>query len=142
MGPSEIFATVGMLAFIALTPIALPRIWHNRSGFYVSERVAWWPFGRVLWRGVVRAAPVCVVSFCLALPLWAGLLIAPDSEIVVMILFPPIALQWFFIVTIVLFNWPKRLVPPHLRALPGAIAEWGGAKPPPVPRPDTGHYAE
>jgi hypothetical protein len=108
-----------------------PRIWRNEWGY------AWDPErGGPLWRGFVRITIISgpflgltallnvvyalsdhrlTAAFRIGAVLWMGLIVCA--------------------VTIVLFNRPKRLVAPHLRHQPGAIAEWLGRKVAPTPPP-------
>ena len=86
-----------------------------------------------LWRGYVRAVPVGAAG---ALGLWVGITVglfvpvtdaccgfkAPEWWVfsVLASLFVPLALAG----SIILFNRPRKLVPPHARKDSGALSEW------------------
>ena len=109
----------------------LPRLW--RYEFKHHDRVpAYWPWGEALWHGYVRMMPfsipaVLVYLVCLlvglrvpeeptgpfARPLWYVVPALVSIGLVMLVMF-----------TIIFFNWPKRLVAPHLRRQPGALAFW------------------
>jgi hypothetical protein len=105
----------------------LPRMWRDRWTRLPEEPPDTWPYGHVMWRGFVRAAPIggpvalifaaTVVSetIVFAEPLEGGL------DILVHILAPLVLLV---LSTVILLNWPKWILPPHLRNEPGAIRGW------------------
>lgn len=102
----------------------LPRVWRNEPPYAEDpdRPPDWWPYRVALWRGVVRLGPTGLLFFgVLALFLPANRLLA-DTVLTT-------ALAWLGVavlvsgVGVVLFNRPKLLVPPHLRAQPGLLDE-------------------
>lgn len=124
--------------FLALNIWLLPRWWRNERGLHAHTPPPDWPWSGAFWRALVRiwgplgyvileAIPATIVTmfvsegllFDITLAItgivgWAGILVLPSV--------------W-------LFNRPRFLLPPHLRPLPGWLAERRGAPVPPVPEP-------
>jgi hypothetical protein len=87
-----------------------------------------WPYGDALWRGWVRALPSGAAGFTPGTTLGLYLLWGPDdlhaAAAVVFLGLAGAALSFALMVTVALFNWPRFVVPPHLREQPGAVTEW------------------
>jgi ammonia channel protein AmtB len=118
-GASLIFAVLFLGVIYVLVA---PKVWRGESGLDGDRPPDWWFLGNTLWRGVARAylasAPFIIVMF-------AGGIVAEFSDsydagmtIGLLGLLAGAVLH----ASIVLFNQPKALVPPHLRAEPGALA--------------------
>jgi len=113
---------------------ALPRVWHH-EWTHLDRTPYSWRWGDAAWRGYVRALPASIMGF--------GVL---SATVPLLMLFPedpqgPFVRPYWFILlsqgmlivpllsmgTAILFNQPKFIVPPHLRAQPGMLAEWAAA---------------
>ena len=99
------------------------KVWHGESGLDGDIPPAWWFLGDATWRGVARAyiatAPFVLLFFAGALV--AELTDAYDLGMAVSA--GALLLGVLVHASIVLYNRPRALVPPHLRAEPGALAE-------------------
>jgi hypothetical protein len=98
------------------------KVWHGESGLDGDVPPEWWFLGDETWRGVARAyiatAPFVLVFF-------AGALVAElgDADDAGMAVSAGALLLGVLVhASIVLWNRPKALVPPHLRDEPGALA--------------------
>lgn len=92
------------------------KLWNAPATHRALERPPWWLWGDSLWRGFRRAllpASLVSVSFAIALTLPdpAGVYVAVAG----LALFLPL------MATVVLFNWPKVVVPPSLRPENGVL---------------------
>lgn len=129
---------VAFLLFAAYGAVGLKRLWRRESTYWDAVP-RWWPYGPRLWRGVLRIAPIAVATGLLA-PLWVlgAMFVVPKMPsptgigTVVPGWYAAIILTllgWFAVmaITVILLNWPKLIVPPHMRADPGFLgAEPGG----------------
>ncbi|MDE3194006.1 MAG: hypothetical protein KGN00_09990 [Chloroflexota bacterium] len=97
----------------------------------------WWPLGDALWRGTVRSCAVWVSMGSLAALLlgivefggWRGrpaVIEGPAATLVTM-LSAAILVLLGLMASVVLFNKPGFVVPPHLRSEPSALARWAAA---------------
>lgn len=119
-GASLIFA---LLFLGVIYVLVAPKVWRGESGLDGDVPPAWWFLGDAVWRGVARAylatAPFVLLMF-------AGGAVAEftDAEDVGMaIAAGALLLGGIAHFSIVLFNRPRALVPPHLRGEPGALEE-------------------
>jgi len=99
------------------------KVWRGESGLDGDVPPAWWFLGDATWRGVARAY-IATGPFVLAF--FAGALVAEvsDADDAGMAISACALLLGVLVHgSIVLFNRPKALVPPHLRDEPGALAE-------------------
>ena len=94
----------------------------------------WWPYGPILWRGLLRVNTLSSATmFSLA---FTAVVLTLEGKVARAI---GGALSLFSIallvpcLTIVFFNRPRFLVPPHLRDQSGAFAEWRGSSVRPTP---------
>lgn len=99
------------------------RVWRGESGLDGDVPPEWWFVGDATWRGVARAY---IATGPFVLVVFAGGLIAEftdayDAGMAVAV--GGILLGALVHGSIVLFNRPHALVPPHLRDEPGALAE-------------------
>lgn len=100
-----------------------------------DRQPAGWPFGGALWRGWVRLGPVSA-AYCLYIAVAFGLPVfigVSEPATRLWKLYAVLAIVGFIVatslmLTIVLFNWPKKLVSPAMRAEPGAVREWRDAR--------------
>lgn len=104
-----------------------------RGGFKAitpPERVpTWWPFSEATWRGQRRATYIVlpgsgafIVTCWLAIASSRGMLTA----VVPIVGAGMVLLLFGLFMSIVLFNWPKSVVPPAMRGDRGAIDVWLG----------------
>lgn len=126
-----LFAIILLLATAAMSQV--PKIWTHRI-HYFDQKPTWWVWGLPSWYAYCRAMIPGIVAMWLMsmfgllysfignyrdneeIPIWTGvpLIVVLSSWIVTL-------------TTITLFNWPKFVVPPHLRDQPGALREWQDA---------------
>ena len=113
---------LGAIGFAIAFVWMLPRVW--RADPPDSDQPPdYWPYSLALWRGVVRLEATGGLFFVVA-----ALFLTADRALGE----SPVkdALAWGGLVVlvlggcVVLFNEPKRMVPPRLRHQPGLIAEW------------------
>ena len=139
-----LFAIAGALGLAGL--VGIRRLWRRETTFY--DRVpGWWIWSDALWRGFVRALPVGAVGFLMFIATGITAALVPEvppSETccgfarpvwAVALILVPFCLIMLLLATIVLFNWPAALVPPHLRGQPGLIREWLGDRRKKTPSP-------
>ena len=103
----------------------LPQMWRGERVRQLTMP-SWWPFGVAIWRGLLRSVPLQ--------PFWLApsfLLMLVDTEnasgagrLAIDLLVVWIMSVWAIWFSIVLWNRPKRLVPPWARDDAGAIQEW------------------
>lgn len=127
------FPFVVSLSLVAMSLIAvamLPLLLRNRIQLY-DKLNEWWPFGEELLRGYIRSIPVAVpasvaASMFLVATTAADAGIIPNewTTAVKSVVTPVILLSLIGIITVILLNRPKTIVPPHLRSQPGALAAW------------------
>ena len=118
------------------------RVWNNEwrwQAFHPDAVPAWWPYGDALWRGWLRLTvlgwlEVSLLGIGVVLIQADGGVVLTIGTVVSVIVFLLLCLA----VPIVLFNRPRFLVMPWLRAQPGALAEWRGAEVPATPPPGSG----
>jgi hypothetical protein len=141
MSVSDIVAWIGGVVIGATGFIVLPRVWNGwfdrREVRFRGEMLThgeligtWWPFGPGGWRAAARAM---VPIFC---GVWAMILAAAASAVDdhlkgaawaavrgVFITLAVAALASLVLALILmLFNWPKFIVPPYMRDEPGLLA--------------------
>lgn len=118
--------------------IHVRRFWRNARSVPAWIGVpGWWPLGGALWRGTVRSCAVWVSMGSLAALLlvmaevggWRGRPTAIESltGALVTTLSVAILVLLGLMATVVLFNRPRFVVPPHLRSEPSALAQWATA---------------
>ncbi len=112
----------------------LPRYWRDEISV-VPAMSRWWPFGDPLLRGWERSMPAAFAAgWSLVVAFVTGWLATvgkrTDSQTLHDLAYVGFAaigvffLSLFVLATVVLFNRPKFIVPPHLRLQPGAVQEW------------------
>jgi hypothetical protein len=123
-----VVVSIGLLIGVIGTA-RLPRIWRDDWKRLPRKAPLTWPYGQALWRGFVRAgavggpAALVLVLTLLSERIDFGGAVEPILDVLVHILAPIVIIGG---ATIILFNWPKQFVPPHLRSEPGAVTEWRG----------------
>lgn len=118
--------TVGAIAVLGFPRILV--LWRGRrSEDWVQAMSMFLPVA--IARGLVRGLPVvhvllsAMVVFLLANPRVA--LAWPDHHDSFLLVFAALYLiGWAVLASVVLFNKPSVVVPPHLRTQPGALSEW------------------
>jgi len=118
-----------MIIFSGAALATLPFYWQRRVRT-LDKVPSWWFWGEQLWYGWVRWAPTaCIWLFLLSIFVFTIKVTGYSSEenkslilglIGAAVLLSPLLLG----VTILLFNWPKQLVFPHLRSQSGALEVW------------------
>lgn len=107
----------------------VPRIWKHETTFY-DTMFPWWVWGETLWRAFIRCMVfgwVCGSILCVAITYYAyfGDL---DRDVAPLWFAIPgganLIIGAILLITVTFFNWPKFVVPPHLRDQPGALREW------------------
>lgn len=102
-------------------------MWNGRHKQRPVQPYGWWPFGVPGWHAFLRAGPLAPPVFSLFLlifvvgaflpiehPLVAAVVLAACAGIVTGVVLT---------IRVVLYNEPKRVVPPHLRKAPGLLEE-------------------
>jgi hypothetical protein len=122
-----IFMTLGALVFVPLCLRGVRLMWREPMRVF-AEPFPWWVWGAPLWRGYVRGLVTVGATFVIDLIAVLALVWLPGGDAVVIAVAPvllgSIAVGFVLAVTIVLFNRPRRLVPPYLRDQPGAVSDW------------------
>jgi hypothetical protein len=142
--PFESTAEAWLFAVVALVLgfgglWAAPRVWQDRVPLLRRlEAPPFWIFPEAIWRGFLRIAACNAVGFGVIFVVGGVEVLFSDPGLLSTALAGSatarlvIAMIAFLITVpldIALVGWarPRGLVPPHLRHLPGAVAEWRGA---------------
>lgn len=122
---------LGFLALLALAAVvAVPSLWRSDS---MPGAPKWWPYSTRFWRGLYRSMFIGVGGGVYLLIMVVGLVIweatrpleqqgtgAPLWAQIVLpstfLLFPAL------MISVILFNRPKRVVPPAFRDQPGMLS--------------------
>jgi hypothetical protein len=129
-----VLALMVLLTVVAST--GLRRYWRGEIGF--SQRApSWWIYPDAIWRGYLRTMALAAIGLWLMLIIVAGGWIAGAEKLapldaigarwfaaLVLVLAGVLGVVFLLLATVVLFNWPKFVVPPYLRHQPGAVTEW------------------
>jgi hypothetical protein len=118
-GATLIFA---LLFLGVIYVLVAPKVWRGESGLDGNRPPAWWFLGDAWWRGIARAY---LVTGPFVLVMFAGGAIAEftDADDVGMAIAAAALLAGILVhASVVLFNRPQAVVPPHLRGEPGALA--------------------
>ncbi len=118
--------SVWLLGLPILAPLLvwwLPTVWFHRDARLDEANHLVWFWGDDNWRAVMRSVlpgSVLVLVFFigLAFPEWFPSRQAKDVLVWAIASTGALTLATWF------FNWPKLLVPPHLRSQPGILGEW------------------
>lgn len=121
----------------------LPRLWRNEQGWDPDRPPATWSFGFwslgvTSWRGLVRCNILAIAIFLFFPPGYALDNAGADGTLAEIVIAASMAISGalaVMMVSVFLFNEPKRVVVPHLRHQHGAIAEWLGEDSAPTPAP-------
>lgn len=126
MATSDWIAALICVALLPAWAVIVGPVWHDRRPDLRSEPPGLWPFGGPLWRAGIRLIPVGGPAIFVALPVavlqksQADGLVA-DAALGMFGFLAVVAL--LLLISIILFNSPKRLVAPHLRSQPGLLEE-------------------
>lgn len=105
----------------------LLKVWRNEKTLFSPTPFVLWPWGKAMWRGVIRAYHLDVLTLAVTAVVYV---LGQDRQIANWVLDISLVV-WLTmlagIFSISLFNWPKKLVAPHLRSQPGAVKEWSEA---------------
>lgn len=123
------FAVV--LAIVAGGFRNLPRVWRHEFRHF-DRTPPYWPWGAALWRGFVRMMPMGVVGCAVLVIVAVVLLLTPEEPSgpfvrpywAVVPCLVALGVVFAGMLSVVLVNRPRVIVPPHLRGQPGALAEW------------------
>ncbi len=104
--------------------------WRGRSVTDPHRAPDWLPFDLVWWRALVRSGPAGTIEGPLVAAGYvvSGLDSWSAQQVVEVIIAVLAAVALLLTGAVALYNRPKRLVPPHLRELPGAVDEWKGVE--------------
>lgn len=129
--------TIGLLLFGVLGVLGAKRLWRRDSAYWDAVP-AWWLYGPVSWRAFVRLLPLGVLTSLFG-PLWllGAMFVVPRLPsptgvgTVVPGWYAGLLLAFVSLVlciglTVALFNWPKVLVPPHMRSDAGLLRRNSG----------------
>jgi hypothetical protein len=111
-GASLLFA----LLFLAVIYVLVaPKVWRGETGLDGDRPPAWWFLGDAWWRGVARAY-LATTPFLLVMFAGAALAEFTDADDAGMAIAALALLAGILVhASIVIFNRPQALVPPHLR---------------------------
>jgi len=143
MSASDI--TLGVLGTLmgVVALISLPRTWR---GYFIRAEsryrgklrthgeltFIWWPFGEATRRGAIRGVVALFFAWWAAMLGYWSLAVSTHSQgsvshatrIFGWVFFACFAVNMVLCVTVMFFNWPKFIVPPHQRSELGAASEW------------------
>jgi len=117
-----------LVAAVLANLVQLPKVWCNEKTLFSPTPSLFWPFGKAMWRGNIRAYPLEIVTTAVLAVVYVlghadGHIGSPLLTASLVTLFAMLA----GVFAIALFNHPKWLVPPYLRDQPGAMKEWSEA---------------
>jgi hypothetical protein len=118
---------LGLAAALLLWASTIRSVW--RGGPRHADPPSSWLYGRALWCAGYRLVPMAGPLFLYGL---AALVLersdadGPVADALAAVLGPLGALMFVLLLSIALFNAPKRVVAPHLRSHPGVLREWFG----------------
>jgi hypothetical protein len=130
MSIGSVIATLLWVPFLGFAFLAIRRLWHGETSL-PRRAPSWWVWGEGLWRGWIRTQPVTLIAgVALGTVAFLGFGLAAFSDrrvlaaifaVAALVAASVFVLAGAFALLIALFNWPKFLVPPHLRRESGAI---------------------
>lgn len=117
------------VAFVVLGLFVARRGWQNRLPMpYGDKAPPGYIFSDPVWRGNVRSGPIAVVGCLTGVLAVIALLLSPSFPglrlVAIVLLATVFTTAMVFLLTVTFFNWPKFVVPRHLRGQPGAVQEW------------------
>jgi hypothetical protein len=118
-----VIGAIAALFLVGAWLYAAPRQWRGESGLDRTGTPPAWPFGDAAWRGVARSFVIGTPFVALALAGGAVAELTSDDALGAILGLTGIVGAMTFHLPILLVNRPKAVVPPPLRAQPGAIAE-------------------
>ena len=130
MSPVEWAAFAVFAGFIIASACRLPRLWRDEAPG-LKHMPEGWPWGPPGWRAFVRAVPSATI-FGIGTIITIPILIAAPEQSggtftrslgVILPFVVVFVLGVLAMLGTALFNWPKALVPPHLRDQQGAASE-------------------
>lgn len=127
-----ILAVAVMLLFVGRGTYVLPQMWRGEWHYVHMDPdhvPPVWIWGKPLWQGWLRLAPVSVVVGWLVIVMMAFVLLAGDAQTgrfydiagIIGLAATPFMVMG---VTVVFFNRPKFMVVPNMRHQRGAVAQW------------------
>jgi hypothetical protein len=126
-----------LIVLLLFAMLQLPRAWARGLG-YPTTAPGWWVWGNELWKGYMRALPFAVAGGFVWFVIALGALLVHRAEPdeyglhvpvwYALLLFGAFAYWALTMASIMLFNWPKALVPPRSRHERGAIRAWRAAR--------------
>lgn len=134
----------GAIAFVVLTLVlfgVLPRfraLWRGGEAIVETERFyrRFWPFSDAALQGWLRAQVAILIDFVCIYVAGIGAmlrsLVSPTErlapELIRLVGLAGLAVMTLIVVSIVLFNAPKRFVIPELRGQRGLVAHWRSSR--------------
>lgn len=106
---------LGLVAIASIGAVGLVRGWRKEATSSYYRMPSSWPWGEAAWYGFRRTE---LISELFAIGLIASV-VFPDAVLVYGTILGVLIL---LALTIFLFNWPRRAVPPALREQPGFLA--------------------
>jgi hypothetical protein len=130
-------ATVLLSCLLALAWTQVPKLWTHHTKYWDGRAPGWWVWGEAAYRGWVRALVIMTVAgTAMVLTVAVGLLLGLDADdssvedastavaVTIAVLIGVTVVLFLTAVSVILFNRPRTVVPPHLRAESGAIHLW------------------
>jgi hypothetical protein len=119
---SDAMVLVAGVLILLGSGIGVVRLWQRAPGVW-NDPQPWWIWGEKAWRVYRRSAAVLLGIWAAAvLGVAAGLAALPKAFTVAAVLLG-LVVGPTLVLTIGLFNQPKRLVPPGFRSEPGLLAQ-------------------
>lgn len=140
---SDALAIVGLGLVFVLTLPRYPALWRGGQAVADTERFyrAFWPYGEQALQGWLRAQVAGLVDFAFLFLGGTGAILKPlvapadrfIPELMRVVGLAGFILMTAIVISIVLFNIPKRFVIPELRQQDGLVSHWrkGGRREPP-----------
>ena len=131
-GVTDWIGAVGVLVILCGGLLVWRRVWRNQMPHGWERAPESWPWGEALWQGYRRSFLPALIGIAVLLTMVLSGLFIPEQPqgpfvrpywavIPALSAFGLALLAWL---SVVLLNFPKFLVPPHLRDQPGALAVW------------------
>ena len=132
-----VVATIALGAGSILAWSQAPKLWRHETRIWDGRAPSWWLWGEALFRGWVRSLVIgTAAGTAMVFALGVMLVVQPDldnpqssQESQLEVVAIGVALGVWILLTlmlfsVILFNRPKFVVPPHLRNERGAIQLW------------------
>lgn len=130
-GPGQWLAVAIGILIGAMAVRLAPQYWRHEITVLDRSAPSWWPYGAALWRAWIRTSAISGAWLLSASIGYLLLLVGPDpgwppflaiAYRTLAVGVPLVLLAAAF--TVMLFSWPRFLIPPYLRSQPGAVSQW------------------